>query len=162
MKTLEEKKAYARAYYQANKEKARATNAAYHQDHKEKRRAYYQANNEKRRATKKAWRQANREKSYATGKAWALTHRGACCTAAARRRAAKLQRTCTWADLEAIKLIYATALPGEHVDHIVPLQGELVSGLHVDYNLQHLQGSDNCSKSNTFDPWTYVHTLPGE
>lgn len=37
-----------------------------------------------------------------------------------------------------------------HVDHIIPLQGKFVSGLHTPYNLQVIPGVDNVRKSNTF------------
>ena len=82
----------------------------------------------------------------------------------AKRRADKLQRTPVWADLEAIKQVYAdcieinlaaaTAGCSERfsVDHIVPLVSKLVSGLHVEYNLQIITIKENCSKGNRFTP----------
>ena len=70
----------------------------------------------------------------------------------ARRRAAKLQRTAAWADHEKIKEIYANCPKGYEVDHILPLQGELVSGLHVPENLQYLTKADNVRKKNKYVP----------
>lgn len=70
----------------------------------------------------------------------------------AKYKAATLQRTPSWANLNKIKEIYRTCPEDYHVDHIVPLQGELVSGLHVEYNLQHLPAFDNISKGNKFKP----------
>jgi len=75
-----------------------------------------------------------------------------------RRQAAQLQRTPPWADMSAIAEFYVEAKRLEeltgiqfHVDHIVPLQGELVSGLHVPANLQLLPAHENLSKSNSFE-----------
>lgn len=55
-----------------------------------------------------------------------------------------------WANLDSIKKIYAEA--GErHVDHIIPLKGELVCGLHVENNLQYLSAEENIKKGNKFE-----------
>lgn len=76
-----------------------------------------------------------------------------------KRRAAKLNRTPPWADLDAMRAIYdksqrltaETGIP-HHVDHILPLQGKLVSGLHVAANLQVIPASENIRKRNKYEP----------
>lgn len=77
----------------------------------------------------------------------------------AKRYAAKLQATPAWADDRYIRLFYEmaaadTILTGiEHqVDHIVPLQSDIVCGLHWEQNLQVLPAADNLSKSNRWWP----------
>ena len=65
----------------------------------------------------------------------------------------KIKRaTPPWANLEAIKEFYANCPKGYHVDHIHPLQGELISGLHVENNLQYLTAEENLRKGNSFNP----------
>ena len=78
----------------------------------------------------------------------------------AKKRSEILLRTPKWLDAKSIELIeeyYFTAHmlgmhTGEpyHVDHIVPLRGKLVSGLHVPWNLQVLTKVDNQRKKNKF------------
>jgi hypothetical protein len=54
-----------------------------------------------------------------------------------------------WADPEKIAVIYVTARKeGKHVDHIIPLRGKTVSGLHVETNLQIISKDLNLWKSN--------------
>lgn len=61
-----------------------------------------------------------------------------------------IEATAKWANLEKINEIYKNCPEGYHVDHIIPLQGENVCGLHVEDNLQYLSAFDNLSKGNKF------------
>jgi hypothetical protein len=80
---------------------------------------------------------------------------------AVKRRVSKLNRTPKWTtkeDLDAIKHIYIIANQFSksfgteyHVDHIIPLQGKLVSGLHVPSNLQIIPAIDNIKKGNKYE-----------
>ena len=74
---------------------------------------------------------------------------------AAEYRAAKIRATPKWRDKIAIKKIYAecTRISLEtgivhHVNHIVALNAKFVCGLHVEFNLEIITGSKNCSLSN--------------
>lgn len=67
------------------------------------------------------------------------------------RRAAILQATPPWADMDKIKEIYATCPDGFQVDHIVALkaktrEGYRASGLHWEGNLRHVKAKENQSK----------------
>ena len=78
----------------------------------------------------------------------------------AKHHAEKLNRTPVWlrsVDLKHIEEIYniARRLTEEtgtlyHVDHIIPLRGKIVSGLHVPTNLRVIKAADNIKKNNSF------------
>jgi len=75
-----------------------------------------------------------------------------------KRQLAKLNRIPKWlteSDWLNIKCKYSVAnmLSREsgkkyHVDHIIPLQGKLVSGLHVPSNIRVIPATENVKKSN--------------
>lgn len=65
-----------------------------------------------------------------------------------RRRAAQLLRSPVWADVKAIREFYRCCPAGYVVDHVVPLQGKGVCGLHVLENLQYLPAAENIRKGN--------------
>ena len=78
---------------------------------------------------------------------------------AANKKSALLKRTAPWAKEEKIDEIYRTAaevsaetgIP-HHVDHVIPLRGKKVSGLHHQDNLLVVPGAENLSKNNKFEP----------
>ena len=98
----------------------------------------------------------NRERLRAKNAAWAQANPGKCTAKATRRRSALLQRTPPWADHYLIEGMYELAQVFRRtgleidVDHIVPLQGKKVSGLHVHDNLQLIASRANKVKSNHF------------
>ncbi len=123
--------------------------------------AYLSRYPEKRQTYIKQYLINNKEKRKAAVKKWQLLNPHKNAAKQRRREAAKLKRTPEWLTTEhhaAINNMYWLAadlqkVSGEkyHVDHIVPLQGKHISGLHVPWNLQILPADMNCSKSNSFE-----------
>ena len=56
-----------------------------------------------------------------------------------------------WANISSIHEFYSKCPVGMHVDHVIPLRGANVSGLHIVENLQYLSPKDNLIKNNKFE-----------
>lgn len=134
-------------------------NRSYQQKNREvmlpKKRLWAKQNPDMNRAQSVRWYHQNKEKAlelnYESKKRnWETVVRNGRIQAA-KRKAALLRRTPVWADTEAIKLVYQNCPPGLEVDHIVPLLGKTVSGLHVHNNLQYLTKSENSSKGAKYE-----------
>ena len=150
-----------RVYRAKNIEAQREATRKWRAENEDHRKAYAKTYNiENKEARNKAcqeWRDNNPEKSSESQRKYRQNNKGKLAAKNTKRYTAKMQRTVGWADLEAIGELYdqashLTATTGikHHVDHIIPLQGKLVSGLHVETNLQILTASENCSKGNTY------------
>lgn len=119
---------------------------------RENQRRHRAANRELHNAQNKALREKNPAAARAACAAWGRANRGKVSAIKARRTAALLNASPAWSNPLAIDAVYEFAAQrraaGEdvHVDHIFPLQGKLVCGLHVEYNLQILPALENIAK----------------
>lgn len=161
----EKKKAEAKAYRERNKElvreRDRARNALRAEVQNEKRRQQRINNNEEARQRDRERYQREREVRLERAKDYAKRNRPACNARGKLRAERKRRQAPSWLtelDREHFKLFYeaASSLSKEfgvlmHVDHIIPLRGENVSGLHVPWNLQVIPAKENHEKSNRFN-----------
>jgi hypothetical protein len=137
-------------YKAENKEAVRANAVRYEEENKKiisiRKHNYYQENKEAISLVHSEYRNNNKDKINALQ---------------AKRRAAKLQAIpCWFSELDDFVLSEAYShakhleeLTGVkyHVDHIVPLQGNLVSGLHCADNIQVITATENLTKSNKWE-----------
>lgn len=146
-KNKEQIKQYSKKYYEENHERIKESAKKYHADNAEK---------AKKRMKDAYW--ADPKKSVARSKQWKKENSFKVNAINANRRAMQLNATPKWANLSAIKIEYELAAwcskvmsEPYHVDHIIPLKGETVCGLHVETNLRVIRGKENVAKSNKFE-----------
>ena len=128
-------------------------------DHNKRRAQEWYNNNHEHSIKRMAlWRNNNRELSRQASTRWAKNNPARVLATMNARRARLLQAIPAWADLAAIRLVYEkrkqisldTGMV-HHVDHIVPLRGKLVCGLHVSWNLRIIPARDNLQKGSRID-----------
>jgi hypothetical protein len=158
-KQSEEGKATKKRYRQSEKGKAKSRLYEQSEEGKAKRKLYRQS--EKGKASEKRYQQS--EKGKTSKKRYRQTEKGRVNSRKndAKYRAKILEATVSWSDKAKIDVVFAQATRKTiqtgvdyHVDHIVPLQGKTVSGLHVEGNLRIVLASINKSKKNQFTPAT--------
>lgn len=165
-KALEQGRINSLNYYKKNKEDRKQAFSDYYENNKEERKEY-------RQEASKQYYENNKEHVKEKHDEYDKNHPTAHLEATkrfykrnphvrlaqnAKRRADLIQRTPIWSDLKKIEEIYRDAKRLEkedgikrHVDHIIPLRGKIVSGLHVPENLQILTAEENQKKTNKFE-----------
>jgi 5-methylcytosine-specific restriction endonuclease McrA len=111
------------------------------------------------------YKDVSKQRAYVA--AWKRGNAGAVNAHNAKRHAAKMKRTPEWAELHQIRALYECAARltkctgiDWHVDHVLPLQGVEVSGLHVRGNLQVITAAQNLAKNNRWIAEHALHTAP--
>lgn len=148
------------ANHEANKQKKREeylrkleTNPNYNAE-------LYARNREKSLTNSKERYKQNRKERIAKAIEWARNNRGKANANIKAYKMRKKQACPTWLtedDMFLISEAYELAALRTqmfgfswHVDHIIPLRGKSVSGLHVPWNLQVIPGTENMKKSNRY------------
>ena len=161
-KNRERVREYSRKWCAENRDKQRAYGRKWQTENRDKQRAsvdkWYNKNKEMVREYSQNYYLENKERLNSGGRKWKKANPSKVRTYTTNRRAAKLNATPVWLtdkQKEKTAKIYEKAAAMEkrtgtpyHVDHIVPLQGKNVCGLHVPWNLQILTATENITKGN--------------
>jgi len=124
---------------------------------------YYAGKKEELNANFKAWREENAESRAEYMAQWLRENRALANEKAMRRVASKRRATPKWANRErmvefykeAERLTAETGVP-HNVDHIYPLQGKIVCGLHCEANLNVITQFENIQKLNRMPTEEYL------
>lgn len=150
-------------YHQDNRSKRLAYMSDWNRANKEYVKQYRDEKNDEIRLKKSAWYKNNRAKEIRRMADWARKHSRHRADYVKMRKQMARRAVPMWADHTQIAKIYASAarLSDEtgiphHVDHILPLRGRTVSGLHVQNNLRVIPAIENLTKKNRlFEEFTH-------
>jgi hypothetical protein len=117
-------------------------------------RKYKKNNHEKVNSGRRDYYSRNSKLEISRTRAWESKNPGMALFYVRKHQLEKKHRVPKWLTEEQkdkIKEVYRNCPEGFEVDHIVPLFGKNVSGLHVPQNLQYLPAGENRKKSNRFE-----------
>ena len=153
-----------KSYYLKNKDKVDLYRKEYYNNNKESllsyKKEYYKLNKEILASLSRQYYKDNRDIIIKKVSKFNKLNTGMTNARGSRYRSKKLKATPEWLtkehlsdilqiyqDVQDIQWLSEELL---QVDHIIPLQGKNVCGLHVPWNLQILTKSENCRKGNRF------------
>ena len=146
------------ANHEAKKAKLKEAYAQRKEDNPNLLSDWYAKNREKDLANSKLAYQANAEDRKAKQRLWSKTNRGTANALGRKYKLKKINATPKWlseSQLLHIKCKYQLAamlnihgVEPWHVDHIVPIRGKDVCGLHVPWNLRVIPAKENMTKGN--------------
>lgn len=161
----EKRKQTCKSWLDRNKEKSKEYRERYNKKYPEKVGKFSEKQIEKRNLTSKVWYELNKNRikeiRKVNYKKWVKNNPNKIKYYHVSRKKHILERTPSWLndmDYKIMEAIYdlTNALNNYsnvvyQVDHIAPLKGKEISGLHVPNNLQIISGIDNMIKGNRFD-----------
>jgi len=156
-------KEYQKVWLEENRDEIYARKRKYVKDNKLKviewRKRHYKNNKESISAKSRQYYHNNIVSATRSRAIYASKNRSKLNAVKARYKAAKKTQSVIYANQDAIDRKYRvaqilTSITGVeyHCDHVIPLQGEFVSGLHHEDNIMVIKASENLSKSNKFTP----------
>lgn len=168
---------YMRQYREQNREQLRDYHRQYHQEHAEQlrewtrqwrkanpqrtidnNRNYYKKNRERELVKSRSRHQQNRQANCERARQWRQDNKDRVQAQLAKRRCAQKCAIPPWVDFDEIESFYTEASQlteqtsvSHQVDHTVPLNSDVVCGLHCADNLRVVTAEENNHKKNRLD-----------
>lgn len=146
-------------YMRTRPEKNRVNVARWREKNPDYYREKYRNDPEERERCRTKWKSECKQKAAARRRRWRENNPEEAKARNAATEKSRRRQTPPWADRSAILEIYrecrrVSSSTGvkHHVDHVIPLNGEQISGLHVAGNLRIIPASENMAKGNKVPP----------
>lgn len=142
-------------YFEENKEELLKQMKQYYVDNRDLvlalNKQWRDAHKEEKALSDKEYYELHKEDILARNRQWQKEHPEVMKTLKIKTQTNRNLRVVAWTDWNEIEQVYKNCPKGMVVDHIIPLQGKNVSGLHVSWNLQYLTPEENNRKHNRVD-----------